>query len=105
MQQGAKKAHYLEEHIQLKNTVSELCSIHCSSNDEHDLSSLFKETIRKLKCLMTDRASVMKCFDKKLVQYKYDLLDGEDCSTHFIYFVMHIFCWHYQQLQKSNLTS
>ena len=60
-----------------------LCLIHCSSNDEDDLSSL--ETIRKLKCLMSDRASVMKSFDKKFPQYKYDLLGGEDCSTHFLF--------------------
>ena len=101
-----QKAHYLEQHIQLSNgkvlflgfsqiasdnseTLLEKCSsmfhklclIHCSSNDD-DLSSLFKETISKL---MSDRASVMKSFDKKFAQYKYDLLDGEDCSTHFLF--------------------
>ena len=105
-----QKAHYLEQHIQLSNgkvlflgfsqiasdnseTLLEKCSsmfhklclIHCSSNDEEDLSSLFKETSSKLKCLMSDRTSVMKFFDKKFAQYQYDLLDGEDCSTHFLF--------------------
>ena len=67
-----QKAHYLEQHIQLSNgkvlflgfsqiasdnseTLLEKCSsmfhklclIHCSSNDEEDLSSLFKETSSK----------------------------------------------------------
>ncbi|GFN81880.1 hypothetical protein PoB_000838600 [Plakobranchus ocellatus] len=105
-----QKSHYLEQHIQLSNgknlslgfteiasddsdtllekctsMFEKLCEIYCKANEEFDLSILFKEVIRKLKCVMSDRASVMKSFDKKLAAFRKDLLDDEDCSTHFLF--------------------
>ncbi|GFO41302.1 hypothetical protein PoB_006780700 [Plakobranchus ocellatus] len=104
-----QKAHYIEQHIILSNgkslslgfseiasddsqTLLEQCigifqnisEIYCldESSDQH---MLMKEIIRKLKALLSDRASVMKAFDAKMSQFKYDLLDGEESSLHFLF--------------------
>ena len=104
-----QKSHHLEQHIKLSNgknlslgfchiasddsdtllekcidVFNTMCSTYCNDSLE-DQSFLFKDVIRKMKCLMSDRASVMKCFDAKVAKFKYDLLEGEDCSTHFLF--------------------
>ncbi|GFS20710.1 hypothetical protein ElyMa_005063400 [Elysia marginata] len=43
-----------------------------------------REIIKKLKCLMSDRAAVMKCFDTKMALFKNNILK-EDTSTHFLF--------------------
>ncbi|GFO41869.1 hypothetical protein PoB_006837400 [Plakobranchus ocellatus] len=45
---------------------------------------VFKEIIEKLKCLMSDRAAVMKSFDSKMAVFKNELL-GKESSTYFIF--------------------
>ncbi|GFS24279.1 hypothetical protein ElyMa_003411500, partial [Elysia marginata] len=103
-----EKKHYLEQHIVLSdgNVMSlgfseiatddaqtllektldlfnELCKIYCDDeNVERDI--VFKEIISKMKCLMSDRASVMKLFDKKMAELRNQILDG-DVQTHFLF--------------------
>ncbi|XP_012946168.1 uncharacterized protein LOC101863077 [Aplysia californica] len=104
-----QKRRYLERHIVLSNSgmmslgfqevasetadtlleksiclINELCDVYCSQNETVLRDSLFKEILSKMKCLMSDRASVMKLFDKKLANYKKEVL-GTDCSTHFLF--------------------
>ena len=46
----------------------DVCEVYCleSSADEEKLQ---KEIIKKLQCLLSDRASVMKAFDSKMLKY------------------------------------
>ena len=62
----------------------EIIEIHCLDSTE-DEESLLKEVIRKMKGLLSDRAAVMKAFDKKLHNFKVDLLGYENVSTHFLH--------------------
>ena len=64
--------------------LKDLCETYCSVDDTLVLDSLFREMLVKLKCLMSDRAAVMKLFDKKMAAFKNQFL-GEDCTTHFLF--------------------
>ncbi|GFO35080.1 hypothetical protein PoB_006158500 [Plakobranchus ocellatus] len=61
----------------------DLCEVY-NSSEVVDKEKLFKEIVGKMKCLMSDRASVMKLFDKKVAEFKNNLL-GDDASTHFLF--------------------
>ena len=105
-----QKAHYLEQHIVLSNgkTLSlgfseiasddsetllekcvgifnDICKVYCLDETAVEEDKLQKEIIRKLQCLLSDRAAVMKAFDSKMLKYKVDLLGGEDCTIHFLF--------------------
>ena len=62
----------------------EIIEVDCLDSKE-DEESLLKEVIRKMKRLLSDSAAVMKAFDKKLHNFKVDLLVYENVSTHFLY--------------------
>ena len=70
----------LEKTMDLFN---ELCKIYCD-DEKADRDVIMKEIIFKMKCLMSDRASVMKLFDKKLAAARNNIL-GEDVQTHFLF--------------------
>ena len=101
-----QKKHFIERHIVLDNGKSmsigftetasqtllektidmfnDLCDVYKTSNPDLDTDELLKEILVKLKCQMSDRASVMKLFDKKLAELKNSIL-GENTSTHFLF--------------------
>ncbi|GFO47734.1 hypothetical protein PoB_007423900 [Plakobranchus ocellatus] len=107
-----QKDHYLEQHIVLSDgkTLSlgfseiasdhwetllkkflstcifkDICKVYCLDETCVEEGYLYKEIIRKLQCLLSDRTAVMKAFDSKTLNYKADLLGGEDCTVHFLY--------------------
>ena len=72
----------------LDETVSifdELSNMYCSTMDTVSKDKVLKEIISKLKCIMSDRATVMKAFDKMLHDYRKDLLGQDDISTQFLF--------------------
>ncbi|GFN87124.1 hypothetical protein PoB_001363000 [Plakobranchus ocellatus] len=71
----------LEKTIDMFN---DLCEVYTTSNKITDSDQLLKEIVVKMKSLMSDRASVMKLFDKRIAEFKNDLL-GEETSTHFLF--------------------
>lgn len=77
----------------------ELCDISDVEQLEKDV--LFKDILSKLKCLLSDRAEVMKCFDSKFAKYKYDLLNDEDASTHFVYCNVHFLLGLFSAAEKA----
>ncbi|GFR88386.1 hypothetical protein ElyMa_000768900 [Elysia marginata] len=105
-----QKAHFIEQHIILSDgkqlslgfsqiacddseTLLEKCvaffkdlrEVHCSEDDDVDGNECLKDVIRKMSCLLSDRAAVNKAFNSKMSAYKEELLDGEDCTMHFIF--------------------
>ena len=105
-----QKSHFLEQHVILSDKTTlflgysqivrddsetllqslisifkAICEIYSMDDDSCDQYALYKNIISKLKALMSDRASVMKCFDRKVAEYKVELLGEEDCSTHFLF--------------------
>ena len=102
------KRHYLEQHIVLSggsimslgfseiatddaetllektmDLFQELWKIY-SDDEDVEMDDVFKEVILKMKCLMSDRASVMKLFDKKLAALRNNIVGG-DVQTHFLF--------------------
>ena len=105
-----QKVHYLERHIILSNgkqlslgfseiacddsqtlleqcvsLFKDLCEIYCLDDEEIDANDLLKDVIKKMMCLLSDRAAVMKAFNAKVAKFKEELLGGEDFSTHFVF--------------------
>ena len=105
-----QKSHFLEKHVVLSDgrtyvlpfsqivrddsdtlleslisAFKQVCDVYCMDDSSSDKDVLFKEFIFKLKALMSDRASVMKCFDRKVAEFKSELLGEDDCSTHFLF--------------------
>ena len=66
-----------------KALFKDLCEMYCL--DDADGNVLLKDIIRKMTCLLSDRAAVMKAFDAKMSKYKEELLEGEECSTYFLF--------------------
>ena len=69
----------------------EIIEVDCLDSTE-DEESLLKEVIRKMKGLLSDRAAVMKPFDKKLHNFKVDCWFMR-MYRHTSYTVMPTFCW------------
>ncbi|GFO19534.1 eukaryotic translation initiation factor 3 subunit a-like protein [Plakobranchus ocellatus] len=63
----------------------DLCEVYTLGDEDVDGNELLKDVIRKMTCLLSDRAAVMKAFNVKMSSYKDDLLKGEDCSTLFLF--------------------
>ena len=61
----------------------ELKDVHCQTEGA-DPGETLKMILSKLKSLMSDRAANMKCFNKKMLEYKKDLI-GEDATIQFLY--------------------
>ncbi|GFO24639.1 hypothetical protein PoB_005114400 [Plakobranchus ocellatus] len=61
-----------------------LSTIYCEGEADINEEKVFKEIIEKLKCLMSNRAVVMKSFDSKMAAFKNELL-GKESSTYFIF--------------------
>lgn len=104
-----QKRHYLEHHIVLDNgstlsigfsevpddkaetlldksinLIDELSDIYCTVEDRAEKGHVFAEILRKMKCMMSDRAANMKLFNKKMLEFKKDTL-GSDASIEFLY--------------------
>lgn len=104
-----QKKHYVERHVVLDNkkvmsvgfievacddaktlleqTVDmfeEISNLYATFHDSCN-SDVFKQIISKLKCIMSDRAAVMKLFDRQMAEYKKDLLQDQEASTHFLF--------------------
>lgn len=78
----------LEKTIEILDDLSDnLCktSTEDVENNQEKKQEQFLDLLKKLKCTMSDRSSVNKSFNQKLSEYKQDLLNGEDASTHFLY--------------------
>ena len=69
--------------------LHELSNIYCEKDEEAKKDQIFKEILSKLKCLMSDRAPVMKLFNRKIAEFKKDMV-GEDVHTHFLYCNAHV---------------
>ena len=69
----------LEKTVELFKELSEVYS-----EDVEEREKVFKEILCRMKCIMSDRAAVMKLFDRKLEEFKKQTI-GEDVSTHFLF--------------------
>ena len=56
----------------------------CDKGDE-EKTTTFKECISKMDCLMSDRAANMKLFNKKIHEWRKDVLSNDNIETHFLY--------------------
>ena len=64
--------------------LDELSEIYCLHSEEEEKETIFKGVLEKVTSVMSDRASVMKSYNEKLLQYKKTEL-GEDAGIHFLY--------------------
>ncbi|GFN80980.1 hypothetical protein PoB_000748600 [Plakobranchus ocellatus] len=121
-----QKKHYMERHLVLDNRkplslgFSSIASddansmleqtkqtfediVNCSNFDMNDDSKCetFKECMSKMKCLMSDRAANMKLFNKKVHEWRKDILCEEDVETHFLYSNAHFLLGLYAATQKA----
>ena len=71
----------LEKTVEL---LQELTTIYYEKEEAAERDAIFKEILSKMKCLMSDRAAVMKLFNKKISELKMDTI-GEDADTNFLY--------------------
>ena len=69
----------LEKTVELFKGLSEVYS-----EDVQEREKVLKEILCKMKCVMSDRAAVMKPFDRKLEEFKKQTI-GKDVSTHFLF--------------------
>ena len=53
-------------------------------SEDEEKETIFKGVLEKVTSVMSDRASVMKSYNEKLLQYKQTEL-GEDAGVHFLY--------------------
>lgn len=65
--------------------LDDLSVIYQSETQQNSKDEIFKSVICKMKCLMPDRASVMKSYGKKVVDFKSSLLGEEESVTQFLY--------------------
>ena len=56
----------------------------CDKGDE-EKTTTFKECISKMDCLMSDRAANIKLFNKKMHEWRKDVLSDDNIETHFLY--------------------
>ena len=71
----------LEKTVQL---FQELSKVYCEVATEAEMQTVYREIISKLKCLMSDRAAVMKLFNKKIAALRNEVV-GEDAHTNFLF--------------------
>ena len=58
-------------------------------SEDEEKETIFKGVLEKVTSVMSDRASIMKSYSEKLLQYKKTEL-GEDFGVHFLYCNAHI---------------
>ena len=75
----------------LENLSDSLCktSTEDVESNQKEKQEQFLEFLKKMKCTMSDRSSVNKSFIQRLSEYKQELLNGEDASTHFLFCKAH----------------
>lgn len=64
--------------------LQEISDIYCCDNDDADHDEVFNQLISKLSSTMSDRAAVMKSFDKKLLEFISSTL-GREVHVHFLH--------------------
>ena len=70
---------------QCTSIFQDVYEIYCLDDKSYDKCDLEKDIIRKLQCLLSDRAAVMEAFDAKMLKYKRELFKWEDCTVHFLF--------------------
>ena len=78
----------LEKTLEVLEDLSDsLCktSTEDVESNQKEKQEQFLEFLKKMKCTMSDRSSVNKSFNQRLSEYKQELLNGEDASTHFLF--------------------
>ena len=64
--------------------LEEIQQVYCFEKSEEEKSLIFSSLLSKLTITMTDRAAVMKCYDKKLEEFLKSQL-GQDATLHFLH--------------------
>ena len=72
------------------NLLDELSDLYCHVSPQ-EKDQVFKSRLEKINSLMSDRAAVMQCYNKKINVYKRTALQT-DTHTHTFFIPMHISC-------------